>query len=544
MSKKILFGSDARAKLLEGVNILADAVKVTLGPRGRNVVFERQYGPPLITKDGVTVAKEIEIEDRIQNIGAQMVKEVASKTADIAGDGTTTATILAQAIFREGIRFITAGAKPIEIQRGIHKAVEAVVAFIKSSSKEVAGNKEITQIATISANGDQVIGDMIAEAMAKVGNDGIITIEEAKGMESELEVVEGMEFDRGYLSPYFVTDTEKMECILENPVVLIYERKVSAMKSILPVLEQVARSNRPLLIIAEDIDGEALSTLVVNKLRSRLNVAAVRAPGFGERRKLMLEDMAILTGGILVSEDLGHKLETLKIEELGSCAKVIVTKDNCTIIQGKGKPEDIEARVTQIKNQIESSELEYDKEKLKHRLAKLSGGVAVIKVGAATETEMKEKKDRIEDALAATRAAVEEGIVSGGGTILLRAKTHLANMGYGLVALDDERYGFQILMKALEEPARIIAENAGFEASVVVNEVLKRENSMGFDAATGSYVDMIELGIIDPAKVTRTALQNAASISGLLLTTEAIVSIIPEDKSKDPKLVGGMPGMY
>jgi chaperonin GroEL len=541
-AKKILFGAEARAKILEGVNILSDAVKVTLGPRGRNVAIERSFGSPIITKDGVSVAKEIEVKDKVMNMGAQMVREVASKTADVAGDGTTTATVLAQAIFREGNKYVTAGAKPLELKRGIEKAVEAVVAFIKVNSALI-DKKEIEQVATISAN-DPVIGKMIAQAMERVGKDGVITVEEAKGIESELEVVEGMEFDRGYVSPYFATDHEKMESVLSEPLILIHEKKISSMKAMLPLLEQVARSGRPLLMIAEDIDGEALATLVVNKLRSTINVCAVKAPAFGDRKKAMLEDIAALTGGKLISEELGFKLENITIEDLGRASKVVVTKDNTTIIEGKGQAEDIKGRVAQIKKQIENSSSDYDKEKMQERLAKLSGGVAVIKVGAATETEMKEKKDRIEDALSATRAAVEEGIVAGGGVALLRSQSALTNIK-GLEG--DEHLGVQIVLRSLEEPIRIIVSNAGFEPSVVVDKV-RTETRMqwGFDARAGKYVDMLAEGIIDPAKVTRTALQNAASIAGLLLTTEAIVSEIPEDKKETPMPGGmGMPGgMY
>jgi len=544
-AKKILFGSDARSKILEGVNALADAVKITLGPRGRNVIIEKSFGSPAITKDGVTVAKEIELKDRTMNIGAQAVREVASKTADVAGDGTTTATVLAQAIFREGNKYVTAGAKPMELKRGIEKAVEAVVEEIKKSSKAVSGKKEIEQVATISANGDPIIGKMIADAMDKVGRDGVITVEEAKGMESELDVVEGMEFDRGYISPYFVTDSEKMESILNDPLILIYDKKITNMKSMLPLLEQVARAGKPLFIIAEDIEGEALATLVVNKLRGTLNVSAVKAPGFGDRRKSMLEDIAILTGGKLIAEELGLKLETVTMADLGKASKVVITKDNCTIIEGKGNSQEIKGRVEQIRKQIEATTSDYDKEKYQERLAKLSGGVAVIKVGAATETEMKEKKDRIEDALNATRAAVEEGIVCGGGVSLLRAQKVLST----LKKLEgDETLGVQIINRVLEEPIRIIVTNAGFEASVIVDKVRNEPRATyGFNARTGEYVDMIAEGIIDPAKVTRTALQNAASISGLLLTTEAIISEIPEEKKDMPQMpggMGGMPGMY
>ena len=543
--KKIIFDAQAREKLRKGIDTLSDAVKVTLGPRGRNVAFEKSYGSPTITKDGVSVAKEIELKEPFENMGAQLVKEVASKTSDAAGDGTTTATVLAQAIFREGNKYVTAGANPMELKRGIEKAVKVVIDSIKEQAKPVKDKKEIEQVATISANSDEVIGNLIAEAMEKVGRDGVITVEEAKGMENELDVVEGMQFDRGYLSPYFVTNTEKMESDLENALILIYDKKISSMKSLLPTLEQVAKMGRSLVIIAEDIEGEALATLVVNKLRGTISVAAVKAPGFGDRRKAMLEDIAILTGGKLISEDIGLKLETVTLQDLGTAKRVILTKENCTIIEGKGEKREIQNRVAQIRMQIEDSSSDYDKEKLQERLAKLSGGVAVIKVGAATETEMKEKKDRIEDALNATRAAVEEGIVPGGGVVLLRAQ-HAVDL---LKLSEDEELGARIVRRALEEPMRIIASNAGFEASVVVNEVKNKKGSAGFDAKNGQYVDMIEAGIVDPAKVTRTALQNASSISGLLLTTEALIAEIPEEK-KEPMppagagMGGGMPGMY
>lgn len=542
-AKNILFGQEARNKILDGVNILADAVKVTLGPRGRNVALEKPFGAPTITKDGVSVAKEIELKDRLMNMGAQMVREVASKTADVAGDGTTTATVLAQAIFREGHKYVIAGAKPMDLKRGIEKAVEVAVEHVRKNAKKVSSKKEIEQVATISANSDTVIGNMIAQAMERVGRDGVITVEEAKGMESELEVVEGMQFDRGYLSPYFVTDAEKMEAVLKDPVILIYDKKISSMKSLLPLLEQVAKSGRQLLIISEDIEGEALATLVVNKIRGTLNVAAVKAPGFGDRRKAMLEDIAILTGGKVISEDLGLKLEAVTFQDLGYAGKAVITKDSCTIIEGQGSQESIKGRIAQIRNQIEESSSDYDKEKLQERLAKLSGGVAVIKVGAATETEMKEKKDRIEDALNATRAAVEEGVVAGGGIALFRAQKAVEELKAKLQG--DEVLGAKIVHRALEEPLRIISSNAGFEASVIVNNVHNNpKESYGFDARNGVYVDMIEEGIIDPAKVERTALQNAASISGLLLTTEAIISEIPEEKKEQsmPQM-GGMPGM-
>jgi chaperonin GroEL len=544
-SKKITFGMDAREKIRKGVDILADTVKVTLGPKGRNVVFERSFGAPTITKDGVTVAKEIELEDKLENMGAQMVREVASKTADVAGDGTTTATVLAQAIFREGNKYVTAGANPMELKRGIDKAVEKVVEHIKTVSKNVSGKKEIEQVATISANADSTIGKLIADAMERVGRDGVITVEEAKGMQDEMDVVEGMQFDRGYLSAYFVTNAEKMETEMENPLILIFEKKISSMKPLLPILEQVARSGRPLVIIAEDVEGEALATLVVNKLRSILNVAAVKAPGFGDRRKAMLEDIAVLTGGQVVSEDLGIKLEKVTLQDLGSAKRVIMTKDNCTIIEGFGSADAIKGRVAQIRMQLENTTSDYDKEKLQERLAKLSGGVAVIRVGAATETEMKEKKDRIEDALHATRAAVEEGIVAGGGVALLRAQKAID----ALKLEGDEKLGAQIVRRAIEEPLRIIVANAGVDASVIVNRVREESENIGFDARKGVYVDMIEEGIIDPAKVTRSAMQYAASIAGLLLTTEAAICEIPEEKKPAAPEhghggMGGMGGMY
>jgi chaperonin GroEL len=543
--KRILFGVDAREKIRSGVDTLADAVKVTLGPRGRNVAFEKSFGSPTITKDGVSVAKEVELKDKLENMGAQMVREVASKTADVAGDGTTTATVLAQAVFREGNKYVTAGANPMELKRGIDKAVTEVVKALQAAARQVKGKKEIEQVATISANSDTVIGQQIAQAMERVGRDGVITVEEAKGMYDELDVVEGMQFDRGYLSAYFVTDAEKMESQLNDPVILVYEKKISTMKSLLPILEQVAKTGRQLLIIAEDIEGEALATLVVNKLRGTLNVAAVKAPGFGDRRKSMLEDIAILTGGRVVSEDLGLKLENITLNDLGTAKKAVITKDACTIVDGNGDAETLKGRLAQIKAQIEASTSDYDKEKLQERLAKLSGGIAVIKVGAATETEMKEKKDRIEDALNATRAAVEEGIIAGGGVALLRAQSAVDK----LTLEGDERLGAQIVRRALEEPLRIIASNAGFEASVIVNAVRSETGTRGFDAKTGQFVDMIEAGIVDPAKVTRTALQNAASISGLLLTTEAIICDLPEEKKEaahghGAPGMGGMPGMY
>jgi chaperonin GroEL len=545
-SKRIVFGTEAREKIRKGVDTLAEAVKVTLGPLGRNVVLERPYGAPSITKDGVTVAKEITLEDKLENMGAQMVREVASKTADIAGDGTTTATVLAQAIFREGNKFVTAGANPMELKRGIDKAVEAVVETIKKNATAVSDKKEIQQIATISANSDETIGDLIAQAMERVGRDGVITVEEAKGMKDELDVVEGMQFDRGYLSPYFVTNQEKMEAVLENPFLLIVEKKVASMKSMLPILEQVAKTGRSLLIIAEDVEGEALATLVVNRLRGVLNIAAVKAPGFGDRRKAMLEDIAILTGGTLISEDIGLKLENIQLNDLGTAKRVVLTKDNCTIIEGQGNSENIKGRVVHIRMQIESSASDYDKEKMQERLAKLAGGVAVIKVGAATETEMKEKKDRIEDALHATRAAVEEGIVAGGGVALIRAQKTVDE----LQLEGDQRLGVQIVRRTLEEPLRVIVSNAGYEASVVVNRVKSETGNIGFDAKKGEYVDMVKAGIIDPAKVTRSAIQHAASIAGLLLTTEASICDNPEDKKETPQMPnmggmgGGMGGMY
>lgn len=543
--KNITFGVDAREKIRKGIDTLANAVKVTLGPKGRNVIFERSFGAPSITKDGVTVAKEITLADPIENMGAQSVREVASKTADIAGDGTTTATVLAQALFREGNKYVAAGANPMELKRGIDKAVKAVVQDIKARAKLVTEKKEIQQVATISANSDSAIGEQIAEAMDRVGRDGVITVEEAKGMYDELEVVEGMQFDRGYLSPYFVTNAEKMEAVLENPFVLVFEKKIASMKSMLPILEQVAKSGRSLLIVAEDVEGEALATLVVNKLRGTLNVAAVKAPGFGDRRKAMLEDIAILTGGNMVSEDLGMKLEALSAAQLGTAKRAVLTKDTCIIIDGHGNTEAINGRVMQIKAQIENTSSDYDKEKLQERLAKLAGGVAVIKVGAATETEMKEKKDRIEDALSATRAAVEEGIVAGGGVALIRAQKALD----AITDLEaDEKLGVDIVRRALEEPLRIIVTNAGFEASVIVNKVKEHAGNMGFDAKRGEYVDMVNEGIIDPAKVTRSAIQHAASISGLLLTTEATICDIPEEKKEvsGPAApgMGGMGGMY
>ncbi|MBA3954440.1 chaperonin GroEL [Candidatus Dependentiae bacterium] len=547
-SKRILFGVDARQRLAQGVDILANTVKVTLGPRGRNVAFEKKFGGPAVTKDGVTVAKEIELADPVENMGAQIVREAASRTADVAGDGTTTATVLAQAIFREGNKFVTAGANPMELKRGIDKAVAAAVSYIKNLSKKVSSKEEIEQVATISGNSDTFIGEQIAQAMERVGRDGVITVEEAKGMESELSVVEGMQFDRGYLSPYFVSDAEKMEAVLNDALILLFEKKISSMKSLLPVLEQVAKSGRALMILAEDVEGEALATLVVNKLRGTLNIVAVKAPGFGDRRKAMLEDIAILTGGTLISEDIGLKLENVTLTDLGRAKKVVVTKDHTTIIEGFGSEEAIKGRVMQIKGQIENTSSDYDKEKLQERLAKLSGGVAVIKVGAATETEMKEKKDRIEDALHATRAAVEEGIVAGGGVALLRAQEAVSK----LQLVGDEQLGVQIVHRALEEPMRIIASNAGYEGSVIINKIRIETGNIGFDAKAGIVVDMIKAGIVDPAKVVISALQNASSSAGLLLTTESVITEVPEatKESSHPHGHGGhgggmgMPGMY
>jgi chaperonin GroEL len=544
MAKQVIHGEESRAAILRGVNQLADAVKITLGPKGRNVVIDKKFGSPTITKDGVTVAKEIELKDALENMGAQMVREVASKTSDVAGDGTTTATVLAQAIFREGVKTVAAGANPMALKRGIDKAVERAVEEIKRLSKPVKGDA-IAQVGTVSANGDTTIGSIIAEAMNKVGKDGVITVEESKTMETSLEVVEGMQFDRGYLSPYFVTDPERMEAVLDNPLILINEKKISSMKDLLPLLEQVAKMGKPMLIIAEDVEGEALATLVVNKLRGTLNVAAVKAPGFGDRRKAMLEDIAILTGGRVISEDLGIKLENVKLEDLGRAKKVTIDKDNTTIVEGAGKASDIEGRVKTLRAQIEETTSDYDREKLQERLAKLVGGVAVIRVGAATETEMKEKKARVEDAMHATRAAVEEGIVPGGGVTLVRAakaleKLDVTDNGEGD---QDEQIGVTIVKRALEEPLRQIVQNAGKEGAVVVERVRSEKNeNQGFNAATEEYEDLVKAGVIDPAKVTRTALQNAASIAGLMLTTEAMVSEIPED-DKTPAMPGGAGGM-
>jgi len=538
MAKQITYGNDSRQELLRGVNRLADAVKVTLGPKGRNVVLDKKFGSPVITKDGVTVAKEIELKEPLENMGAQMVREVASKTSDVAGDGTTTATVLAQAIYREGSRNVTAGANPMDLKRGIEKAVEAVVENIQKLSKPVKG-KEIAQVGSISANQDETIGGIIAEAMEKVGKDGVITVEEAKTLETSLDVVEGMQFDRGYLSPYFVTDPERMEVVLENPLVLIHEKKISNMKDLLPVLEQIAKLGRPLLIIAEDLEGEALATLVVNKLRGTLHVAAVKAPGYGDRRKAMLEDIAILTGGRAITEDLGIKLENLKVDDLGTAKKITIDKDNTTIVEGAGTAKTIEGRVKQLRTQVEETTSDYDREKLQERLAKLVGGVAVIKVGAATETEMKEKKARVEDAMHATKAAVEEGIVPGGGVALLRAEKAIEE----LKLEGDEAVGAAIVRRALEEPLRQIAQNAGLEGAVVVAKVRELKGDDGFNAQTEVYENLTTAGVIDPTKVVRTALQNASSIASLLLTTEALVSELPEEKSEPAGGGGGgMPG--
>jgi chaperonin GroEL len=537
MAKQIIYGEQSRQAILRGVNQLADAVKVTLGPKGRNVVLDKKFGSPTITKDGVTVAKEIDLKDPLENMGAQMVREVASKTSDTAGDGTTTATVLAQAIYREGARNVVAGANPMELKRGIEKAVEAMTAEIKRMAKPVKGNM-IAQVGTISANADETIGKIIAEAMEKVGKDGVITVEEARTLETTLDVVEGMQFDRGYLSPYFVTDPERMEVVLENPVILIHEKKISSMKDLLPVLEQVARLGRPLLIIAEDIEGEALATLVVNKLRGTLQVAAVKAPGFGDRRKAMLEDIAILTGGKALTEDLGVKLENIKLEDLGKAKKVTIDKDNTTIVEGGGESKAIEGRVKQIRVQVDETTSDYDREKLQERLAKLVGGVAIIKVGAATETEMKEKKARVEDAMHATKAAVEEGIVPGGGVALIRASKALDN----LKLEGDQKIGVAIIRRAIEEPARWIATNAGLEGSIIVAQIKDGKGDDGFNAATETFEDLVKAGVIDPAKVVRNALQNASSISSLLLTTEALISEIPEEKKESAGGGHGMPG--
>ncbi|HEU4381858.1 MAG TPA: chaperonin GroEL [Anaeromyxobacteraceae bacterium] len=534
-AKEIMFDQRAREAILRGVNTLADAVKVTLGPKGRNVVIEKSFGSPTITKDGVTVAKEIELENKFENMGAQMVKEVASKTSDVAGDGTTTATVLAQAIYREGSKLVAAGHNPMDIKRGIDKAVEAVVAELKKLSKPTKDHKEIAQVGIISANGDESIGNTIAEAMDKVGKEGVITVEEAKGLETTLEVVEGMQFDRGYLSPYFVTDAERMEAVLEDAYILVHEKKISNMKDLLPLLEQVARGGKPLLIVAEEVEGEALATLVVNKLRGTLHVCGVKAPGFGDRRKAMLEDIAILTGGKMIAEELGLKLEQVTLKDLGRAKRITVDKDNTTIVDGAGKKEDIEARVKTIRSQVEETTSDYDKEKLQERLAKLVGGVAVINVGAATETEMKEKKARVEDALHATRAAVEEGIVPGGGVAYLRCLKALDKVQ----VIEGEKFGLDLVRRALEEPLRQIVENGGYEGSIVVNKVKEsKETNFGFNAQTGEYEDLVKGGVIDPTKVSRFALQNAASVASLMLTTMALVA----EKPKEEKEMGGGPG--
>jgi len=542
MAKQLLFRDEGRRKILSGVEQLAAAVKVTLGPKGRNVVLEKKFGSPTITKDGVTVAKEIDLEDPFENMGAQMVKEVAEKTSDIAGDGTTTATILAEAIYREGLKNVTAGANPMALKRGIEKAVEKVIEELKKLSTPIKDKKEVAQVASIAANCDTAIGDLIAEAMDKVGKDGVITVEEAKATATTLEVVEGMQFDQGYLSPYFVTDAERMECVLEEAFILIYEKKISSLKDLLPLLEKVAHSGKPLLIIAEEVEGEALATLVVNKIRGTISICAVKAPGYGDRRKAMLEDIAILTGGKAVTEDLGIKLESVGIDDLGRAKRVKIDKENTTLVEGAGKTQAVNGRIAQIKKQIEDTDSDYDKEKLQERLAKLAGGVAVINVGAATETEMKEKKARVEDALHATRAAVEEGIIPGGGVGLLRTIPALDKLKMEA----DERIGVEIVKRALEEPIRQLTSNAGLEGSVIVQRIKQEKTNVGFDVAQGIYVDMIDAGVIDPTKVTRSALQNASSIAALLLTTEAIVTEKPEKEEKMPPMPpgGGMGGMY
>jgi chaperonin GroEL len=541
MAKNIYFDNDARDQLKKGVDALANAVKVTLGPKGRNVILDKKFGAPAITKDGVTVAKDIELKEPIENMGAQLVKEVASKTADSAGDGTTTATVLAQAIFNAGIKNVAAGANPMDLKRGIDKAVQAVVAELKRVSKKISSSQEIAQVATISANNDSAIGKMIADAMDKVGKDGVITVEEAKGTETEVKTVEGMQFDRGYLSAYFVTNTDKMEAELDQPYVLLYDKKVSSMKELLPVLEQVAQTGKPLVIIAEDVDGEALATLVVNKIRGALRIAAVKAPGFGDRRKAMLEDIAALTGGTVISEEGGYKLENATLEHLGTAEKIHIDKDNTTIVNGRGKKENIQARISQIKAQVENTTSDYDKEKLQERLAKLSGGVAILYVGAATEVEMKEKKDRVDDALHATRAAVEEGIIPGGGVALIRTLNVLTNLK---LENEDQNTGVQIIRIALESPLRTIVENAGGEGSVIVNKVREGKDDFGYNAREDKFENLFAAGIIDPTKVTRLALENAASISGLLLTTSCVVADVPEEKPSAPHMGGGgMGGM-
>ena len=537
MAKEIRFDQDARTKLLSGVDQLANAVRVTLGPKGRNVVIDKSFGSPTVTKDGVTVAKEIELEDKFENMGAQMVKEVASKTSDAAGDGTTTATVLAQSIFREGSKLVVAGMNPMELKRGIDASVKAITDALAKMSKATRDSQEIAQVGTISANSDETIGAIISEAMEKVGKEGVITVEEAKSMETELDVVEGMQFDRGYLSPYFVTDPERMEVQLEEPLLLLHEKKISSMKDLLPLLEQVARQGKPLLIVAEDIEGEALATLVVNKIRGTLNVAAVKAPGFGDRRKAMMQDMAVLTGGQVIAEELGLKLENVTLKDLGKVKKVTIDKDDTILIDGAGTRKDVEGRCSEIRNQIEGTTSDYDREKLQERLAKLAGGVAVVKVGAATETEMKEKKARVEDALHATRAAVEEGIVPGGGVALLRCLGALEGLGEN----DEQEAGVNIVRRAIEEPLRRIAENAGVEGSIVVDKVKNIKGNQGFNARTEEYEDLVKAGVIDPTKVVRTALQNAASVASLLLTTEAMVAEKPEENAGGGGMPGGMP---
>jgi len=535
-AKMLAFEITAREKLLKGVDALANAVKVTLGPRGRNVVLEKSFGSPIVTKDGVTVAKEIELKEKIENMGAQMVKEVASKTSDTAGDGTTTATVLAQVIARLGIKNVTAGSNPMSLKRGIDKAVKAIIEQLKKDSKPVSGKKEIAQVAGISANNDSEIGELLANAMEKVGKDGVITVEEAKGMDTTLEVVEGMQFDKGYISPYFVTDAESQECVLDDPLILIHDKKISAMKDLLPLLEKTSQTGKALLIIAEDMDGEALATLVVNKLRGTLKIAAVKAPGYGDRRKAMLEDIGVLTGGIVISEEAGFKLENTTIDSLGKAKRVVIDKENTTIVEGAGKSSDIKGRINQIRKQIDETTSDYDREKLQERLAKLAGGVAIIKIGAATESEMKEKKTRVEDALHATRAAVEEGIVAGGGVALVRAAAVLNNLKSGD---PDEMVGIEIIRKAVEEPCRMIVENAGQEPSIVVNEIKTKKGTYGYNALTLKYEDLLEAGVIDPTKVTRSALENAASISGLILTTECVITDKPKKEEKAP---AGGPG--
>jgi chaperonin GroEL len=537
-AKTIVFSEEARHSIASGLNILANTVKVTLGPRGRNVIIEKSWGSPTVTKDGVTVAKEIELEDKLANLGAQMVKEVASKTSDVAGDGTTTATVLAQAIYNEGSKLVAAGHNPMDIKRGIDAAVAKIVESLKEQAKPTKGKTEITQVGTISANGDSLIGDILAEAMEKVGKDGVVTVEEAKSMETTLEVVEGMQFDRGYLSPYFVTDPERMEAVLEDCFILLHEKRLSSMKDLLPLLEQVAKASKPLIIIAEDIDGEALATLVVNKLRGTLHICAVKAPGFGDRRKEILNDIAVLTGGQAVTEDLGVKLESINLKDLGRAKRVTIDKDNTTIVQGAGKKADIEARVKQLRTQIEDTTSEYDAEKLQERLAKLVGGVAIVKVGAATESEMKEKKARVEDALHATRAAIEEGIVPGGGVALIRAAAALADLKFK----DDRSYGVNIIRRAIEEPLRQIAANSGLEGSIVVEKVKNGKGAFGFNAATEEYEDLVKAGVIDPTKVVRAALQNAASVASLMLTTEALIAERPKNKTGGAAGGGGMGG--